>query len=99
MNASLFQIGVFPWVMIFLTTIFFAPDWPRRMLPSFFKPEPAETMMRRRAINTGHGWGSPVLHGFVIAFVMSADPVAVSALSPSQKTPIGRNEIIIFPGT
>ena len=29
----LFAIGVFPWVMIAATTIFFAPDWPRR-LPS-----------------------------------------------------------------
>ena len=26
----LFAIGVFPWVMIAATTIFFAPDWPRR---------------------------------------------------------------------
>ena len=27
----LFAIGVFPWVMIAATTIFFAPDWPRRV--------------------------------------------------------------------
>jgi hypothetical protein len=27
----LFAIGVFPWVMIAATTIFFAPDWPRRL--------------------------------------------------------------------
>jgi hypothetical protein len=27
----LFPIGMFPWVMIALTTIFFAPDWPRRV--------------------------------------------------------------------
>lgn len=32
MNAFLFQIHVFPWFMIFATTIFFEPDWPRRML-------------------------------------------------------------------
>ncbi len=25
------RIGVFPWVMIALTTIFFPPDWPRRL--------------------------------------------------------------------
>jgi hypothetical protein len=30
-TAMLFQIGVFPWVMIALTPIFFAPDWPRRL--------------------------------------------------------------------
>jgi hypothetical protein len=26
------RIGVFPWVMIALTTVFFAPDWPRRLV-------------------------------------------------------------------
>ncbi len=29
-TAALFQIGLFPWVMIALTPIFFAPDWPLR---------------------------------------------------------------------
>ena len=29
---ALFPIGVFPWVMIGASTIFFAPDWPRRLL-------------------------------------------------------------------
>lgn len=32
LNSILFQIGVFPWLMIFATTIFFEPDWPRRCL-------------------------------------------------------------------
>lgn len=32
MNALLFQIGIFPWFMIAATTIFFEPDWPRRLL-------------------------------------------------------------------
>ncbi len=31
-NSALFQIHVFPWFMIAATTIFFAPDWPRRLL-------------------------------------------------------------------
>lgn len=30
LNAQMFEIGVFPWMMIGATTIFFAPDWPRR---------------------------------------------------------------------
>jgi hypothetical protein len=29
---SLFPIGVFPWVMIGASTVFFDPDWPRRLL-------------------------------------------------------------------
>lgn len=32
LTAVLFPIGMFPWVMIGLTPIFFAPDWPRRLL-------------------------------------------------------------------
>ena len=31
-NAWLFRIGIFPWFMIAATALFFAPDWPRRML-------------------------------------------------------------------
>lgn len=31
-NALLFRIHVFPWFMIVATTIFFVPDWPRRLL-------------------------------------------------------------------
>ncbi|MHC4852503.1 MAG: HTTM domain-containing protein [Planctomycetota bacterium] len=31
-NAKLFHIGVFPWMMIATTTIFFKPSWPRRFL-------------------------------------------------------------------
>jgi vitamin K-dependent gamma-carboxylase len=31
-TALLFPIGMFPWIMIALTPIFFPPDWPRRWL-------------------------------------------------------------------
>ncbi|MCM8812115.1 MAG: HTTM domain-containing protein [Candidatus Omnitrophica bacterium] len=31
-NIHLFHIGIFPWMMMALTTIFFEPDWPRRLL-------------------------------------------------------------------
>jgi hypothetical protein len=29
-NAVLFRIGIFPWMMMAATTLFFEPDWPRR---------------------------------------------------------------------
>ncbi|MEK7795312.1 MAG: HTTM domain-containing protein [Candidatus Hydrogenedentota bacterium] len=29
-NSQFFKIGIFPWLMIAATTLFFAPDWPRR---------------------------------------------------------------------
>ncbi|HWM20826.1 MAG TPA: HTTM domain-containing protein [Ilumatobacteraceae bacterium] len=34
----LFPIGVFPWLMIGVTTIFFAPDWPARVATSVRMP-------------------------------------------------------------
>ena len=30
LNAWLFNIGIFPWLMIAASLLFFAPDWPRR---------------------------------------------------------------------
>jgi hypothetical protein len=44
----LFAIGVFPWVMIAATTIFFPPDWPRR-LPLLDRWVPGG---RKRPLNT-----------------------------------------------
>jgi len=32
LNFLIFDIGVFPWLMILATTIYFSPDWPRRLL-------------------------------------------------------------------
>ncbi len=31
MNVRLFSIGIFPWFAIVATTLFFPPDWPRRI--------------------------------------------------------------------
>lgn len=43
-TARLFQIGMFPWLMIALTTIFFEPSWPRRLfrgaIPGVHAPAP-----------------------------------------------------------
>ncbi|MEM7305295.1 MAG: HTTM domain-containing protein [Planctomycetota bacterium] len=35
MNSRLFGIGIFPWAMIAMTTIFFPPDWPRSVAAAF----------------------------------------------------------------
>ena len=46
-TGLLFPIGMFPWFMIGCATIFFAPDWPRRVLASgTFLERPAPV----------HGW-------------------------------------------
>ncbi len=38
LNARLFSIGVFPWLMILATTIFLPRDWPRRVAASLRDP-------------------------------------------------------------
>lgn len=51
-NATFFEIGIFPPLMLVATTIFFEPDWPRRLAARFGKrfPEyPAATADRRPA--------------------------------------------------
>lgn len=37
LNAYLFNVGIFPWVTLFATTLFFEPDWPRRCFKSVIK--------------------------------------------------------------
>ena len=39
MNARMFQIGIFPWLGIAATAMFFPPDWPRRIVRWFRKPK------------------------------------------------------------
>jgi vitamin K-dependent gamma-carboxylase len=41
-NAFLFDIGVFPWLMIGATFVFFPPDWPRRLWRSESATESSE---------------------------------------------------------
>lgn len=67
-NSILFSIGIFPWLMIAATTIFFEPDWPRRLLSRVRRatvagPPPAEpptsvelTPARRLGIAGVGGW-------------------------------------------
>ena len=31
MNDQIFRIGIFPWFMLFATSLFFEPSWPRRL--------------------------------------------------------------------
>lgn len=72
-NATLFKIGIFPWLMIFVTTIFFAPDWPDRVLVFFKQKEstppevkPAKVASPQRA----SGWRRVLLYSFLCVFVL-----------------------------
>jgi hypothetical protein len=66
-NAIFFNIGIFPWLTIAATTIFFAPDWPRRAarwllgrfeaLPPYVPPpRPAMPAIPRLALVAIAGW-------------------------------------------
>ncbi len=53
LNAVIWEIGIFPWLMIGATTIFFAPDWPRRLagcvpvpMPGRAAPPPPRLLRR-----------------------------------------------------
>jgi hypothetical protein len=50
MNSILFGIGIFPWVMIAATTLFFPPDWPVRLWPGLERrfPPPSSAPSPRR---------------------------------------------------
>jgi hypothetical protein len=53
LNSRLFEIGVFPWLMIAAALLFFPPDWPRRLpglrsTPAGLAPAP-ETPVPARA--------------------------------------------------
>ncbi len=69
MNARLFEIGIFPWMMIVATTLFFDPDWPRRMV----------TVVRRSTVAAVVVSGAFVI-GFVIGGFLPKSFVPLQAL-------------------
>jgi hypothetical protein len=54
-TLALFQIGMFGWVMIALTPVFFDADWPARVLRRFTRPEAAPRQRRRSRRAAGVG--------------------------------------------
>ncbi|MCW5837886.1 MAG: HTTM domain-containing protein, partial [Labilithrix sp.] len=60
-TARLFQIGMFPWVMIALTLVFFDPSWPRRVLPERWigpRDAPARRAASRRPLALALAWAA-----------------------------------------
>jgi vitamin K-dependent gamma-carboxylase-like protein len=49
MNSRLFDIGIFPWLAIAATTLFFDPGWPRALLGRR-RPEPRTSKRSRKRI-------------------------------------------------
>lgn len=59
MNDQLFSIGIFPWFMMLASSVYFAPDWPNRILsaiPSFqYIPKPINNNLRTPSFNVQKG--------------------------------------------
>jgi hypothetical protein len=53
LTSVLFPIGIFPWLMIALTPIFFDPSWPRRWLGGAARRAPIAS--RVCVSSAGHG--------------------------------------------
>ena len=57
-NSRLFDIGIFPWMMIAATAVFFEPDWPRRVV---------------RDLRAGHPYRIFTLSGgFILGYLVGA---------------------------
>ncbi|NUN48185.1 MAG: HTTM domain-containing protein [Candidatus Brocadiae bacterium] len=66
LNAQLFSIGVFPWMMMAATTIFFEPEWPREIFRWFARPAPRPVP----PLNPAGAAGFVLLAAFVTAQVL-----------------------------
>ena len=76
MNARMFQIGIFPWLGIAATAMFFPPDWPRRIFRWF------RDKKKTRATETT-GTSAPALPRFAgAAIALLATYVAVQLFLP-----------------
>jgi hypothetical protein len=53
MNAWLFNIGVFPWLMIAGTMLFFPPDWPRRAANRLLRRDMKPSRVKSRESSAG----------------------------------------------
>ena len=47
LNAWFFNIGIFPWFSIAMTTLFFEPDWPRRFFKRWQRGTPSTSLSER----------------------------------------------------
>lgn len=70
-NAVVWDIGIFPWLMIAATTVFFAPDWPRRLAAAWHRmrpgPLPRSPAEGREAARPAGGLPAPISGGSAAA--------------------------------
>jgi vitamin K-dependent gamma-carboxylase-like protein len=67
-NSRLFEIGIFPWLALATTTIFFEPDWPRRAWALLFRgPLRPSSTLQADSIGPGR---RGLLVGFLGAYLL-----------------------------
>ena len=88
---ALFPIGVFPWLMIGASTVFFEPDWPRRLLARF-----AGRRLGARVAPVRRSCALLALRG---ACGSSCRSPSRCATSPTPATTAGRARATASPGT
>ena len=104
MNAFMFDIGVFPWVMIGATTVFCDPDWPRRLItPKTKRPAAATSPVPKGKAVSGAAAGARVAPSRLQAALVSRS--SASSLScpcghgSTPATSSGPRRATFFPGT
>lgn len=80
MNAVMFQIGIFPWLMIVATSLFLPPEWPRWLLCRF----PGQTTNRTNSTNEAGNASSPIraIRGSLLLQVLAVAFIALQLLIP-----------------
>jgi len=51
-NAVMFQIGIFPWLMLFATPLFMPADWPHRVITTCFNDQLEDVKSKRPMAQT-----------------------------------------------
>jgi vitamin K-dependent gamma-carboxylase len=87
LNSRLFSIGIFPWLMILLTTVFLPADWPKRMLAELRSATGYRLVL---AAGLGFGIGSLASGGFsLIHGAVTAIGTAVVTLDFVEQRRLG----------
>jgi len=82
-NAFFFEIGIFPWFMICASTLFFRPDWPRRIGWVWMLP-PRTDRRQRTATTDSSGFASMGFGRRAVLMVMTVYFVIQLTLPFSQ---------------
>ncbi len=68
MNVELFEIGIFPWFMIAATSLYFSPNWPRKLIQKIvFKGDKTQ---ETNNFNPNPKYQKAVLYGLGIFFAI-----------------------------